>query len=191
MNRTMIEVSRIRALRGPNLWTRHTAVEAMVRCSPELDDLDSQTGFEARLRKLFPALGNLRSNDSKVRLSMAHAIEATTLHLQSAAGCPVTFSRTTATPEERLYQVVVQYSEEAVGKRALALAQVLCEAALHDRDFDLDAALAELRELDEDLRLGPSTGSIVDAAVARGIPFRRLTEGSLVQLGWGRKQRRI
>ena len=187
----MIEVSRIRALRGPNLWTRHTAVEAMVRCSPELDDLDSQTGFEARLRKLFPALGNLRSNDSKVRLSMAHAIEATTLHLQSAAGCPVTFSRTTATPEERLYQVVVQYSEEAVGKRALALAQVLCEAALHDRDFDLDAALAELRELDEDLRLGPSTGSIVDAAVARGIPFRRLTEGSLVQLGWGRKQRRI
>jgi cyanophycin synthetase len=31
----------------------------------------------------------------------------------------------------------------------------------------------------------------VDAAVARGIPVRRLTEGSLVQLGWGRRQRRI
>ncbi len=45
--------------------------------------------------------------------------------------------------------------------------------------------------LDEDVRLGPSTGAIVDAAVARGIPYRRLTEGSLVQFGWGSRQRRI
>ncbi|MBO9646204.1 MAG: cyanophycin synthetase, partial [Pseudacidovorax sp.] len=43
----------------------------------------------------------------------------------------------------------------------------------------------------EDERLGPSTGSIVDAAVARGIPYRRLTTGSLVQFGWGVRQRRI
>ena len=41
------------------------------------------------------------------------------------------------------------------------------------------------------MRLGPSTGAIVDAAISRGIPFRRLTEGSLVQFGWGSKQRRI
>ena len=41
------------------------------------------------------------------------------------------------------------------------------------------------------MRLGPSTGAIVDAAVARGIPIRRLTDGSLVQFGWGAKQRRI
>jgi cyanophycin synthetase len=41
------------------------------------------------------------------------------------------------------------------------------------------------------VRLGPSTGSIVNAALARGIPYRRLTQGSLVQFGWGAKQRRI
>ena len=57
--------------------------------------------------------------------------------------------------------------------------------------FDLNQALTELRDLDEDLRLGPSTGSIVDAAVLKGIPYRRLTEGSMVQFGWGSKQRRI
>ncbi|HEX8787834.1 MAG TPA: cyanophycin synthetase, partial [Telluria sp.] len=32
---------------------------------------------------------------------------------------------------------------------------------------------------------------IVYAAVARGIPYRRLTEGSLVMFGWGSRQRRI
>jgi cyanophycin synthetase len=57
--------------------------------------------------------------------------------------------------------------------------------------FDLNDAVHRLRELNEDIRLGPSTGAIVQAAVARGIPFRRLTEGSLVQFGWGIKQRRI
>ena len=70
----------------------------------------------------------------------------------------VTFSRTTATLEAGVYQVVVEYSEESVGRRAFDLAEQLCNAALHNTGFDLAAALSELRELDEDERLGPSTG---------------------------------
>jgi len=186
-----MEVSRIRALRGPNLWTRHTAVEAMVRCEGIELDLSRSPEFENRLRNLFPGLGNLQPTDRKAKLSMAHAFEACTLHLQIAAGCPVTFSRTTATTDEGLFQVAVEYTEEEVGCLAAQLARTLCMAALHNESFDLAQAVDQLRGLDEDIRLGPSTGSIVDAAVARGIPYRRLTEGSLVQLGWGSKQRRI
>ena len=185
-----MEVSRIRPLRGPNLWTRHTAIEALVLC-PDEDTLSRHPQFENRLRHLFPGIGALQPTERDTVLTMAHALEAATLHLQIAAGCPVTFSRTTSTPEAGLYQVVVEYSEEQVGKLAIEQAEALCSAALNDQQFDLDQALARLRELDEDIRLGPSTGSIVDAAVSRGIPFRRLTEGSLVQLGWGSKQRRI
>jgi cyanophycin synthetase len=188
-----MEVTRTRALRGPNLWTRHTAVEAMVRCAPGLEnDLSAeQQAFEKRLRHLFPGLGRLQPGESSGPLSMAHALEAVGLHLQIQAGCPVTFSRTTATPDEGLFQVVVEYSVEQVGKLALSLAEQLCLAAFNNQHFDVDQALNDLRELDEDLRLGPSTGSIVDAALARGIPFRRLSDGSLVQFGWGSKQRRI
>jgi cyanophycin synthetase len=122
---------------------------------------------------------------------MAQVLELAALGLQAQAGCPVTFSRSTATLEPGIYQVVVEYSEEAVGRLALELAQQLCNAAAADTPFDLDAALAQLSELDEDVRLGPSTGSIVQAAVARNIPYRRLTEGSLVMFGWGSRQRRI
>jgi cyanophycin synthetase len=188
-----MEVTRTRALRGPNLWTRHTAVEAMVRCAPGLEnDLSAeQQAFEKRLRHLFPGLGRLQPGEASASLSMAHALEAVALHLQIQAGCPVTFSRTTATPDEGLFQVVVEYSVEQVGKLALSLAEQLCLAAFNNQHFDVDQALNDLRELDEDLRLGPSTGSIVDAALARGIPFRRLSDGSLVQFGWGSKQRRI
>jgi cyanophycin synthetase len=124
-------------------------------------------------------------------VTMAHVLELTALALQAQSGSLVTFSRTTATQESGVFQVVIEYTEEAVGRRALELAENLCQSALADTAFDLDAVIAELKDLDEDVRLGPSTGAIVQAAIARGIPYRRLTEGSLVQFGWGSRQRRI
>ncbi|MFN4340487.1 MAG: cyanophycin synthetase [Azonexus sp.] len=186
-----MDVSRIRALRGPNLWSRHTAIQAIVRCDGAEVAIADLPGFEARLRERFPELGDLIPSDHLDTVSLAHALEFCALGLQAQAGCPVTFSRTTQTVDPGVFQVVVEYSEEDVGRLAFARAEQLCQAALDDTPFDLEATLKELRELDEDIRLGPSTGAIVAAAVARGIPFRRLTQGSLVQFGWGSKQKRI
>ena len=186
-----MEVSRIRALRGPNLWSRHTAIEAVVTLTPAECDLSQLPGFVEQLRQRFPQIGALRQPSTQVRLSLAHALERATLALQAEAGCKVSFGRTAKAPDPGIYQIVVEYTEEAVGRMALDLAIELVEAALEGKPFDLIEAIARLRETDEDVRLGPSTGSIVDAAVARGIPYRRLTKGSLVQFGWGSKQRRI
>ena len=186
-----MEVSRVRALRGPNLWSHHTSVEAIVACTPEEESIGALPGFETRLRARFPQLGQLQPLGHDDTIPLAHVLEIAALDLQAQAGCPVTFSRTTATVDTGIYQVVVEYSEEDVGRLALDLAQQLIQAARDDAPFDLQAALTQLRDLDEDVRLGPSTGSIVQAAVARNIPFRRLTEGSLVMFGWGSKQRRI
>ncbi|HEX8963725.1 MAG TPA: cyanophycin synthetase [Rhodocyclaceae bacterium] len=186
-----MEVSRIRALRGPNLWSRHTSIEAIVTCAAAERAIEAIPEFEARLRERFPEIGFLQPTSHEEAISMAHALEFAALGLQAQAGCPITFSRTTETLEPGVYQVVVEYSEEAVGRLAFELAEELCKAALDGIPFDLDAALKRLRDLDEDERLGPSTGSIVHAAAARGIPFRRLTSGSLVQFGWGSRQRRI
>jgi cyanophycin synthetase len=186
-----MQVSRIRALRGPNLWSRHTAIEAIVSCSPEDSGLSSQHPIEQQLRRIFPEVGPFDGQRPGEAATLAHALEKVTLSLQAHAGCPVSFSRTTPTEEPGVFQVVVQYTEEAVGRLALNLAEQLCQAAKAGAGFDLEAAIAQLHELDEDVRLGPSTGAIVDAAVARGIPIRRLTDGSLVQFGWGAQQRRI
>ena len=187
-----MEVSRIRALRGPNLWSRHTAIEAIVSCTEAECDIDAIPGYEPRLRNLFPEMGFLETDGNLGAISMAQALELAALGLQACAGCPVTFSRTAPTVEKGVFQVVVEYTEEKVGRLAFELAMQLIRAAADENGvFDLTVALASLQELDEDVRLGPSTGSIVQAAVARGIPYRRLTEGSLVQFGWGSKQRRI
>ncbi len=186
-----MDVSRIRALRGPNLWSRHTAIQAIVTCHGAETAIANLAGFEDRLRDRFPELGDLIPSDHLDTVSMAHALEFAALGLQAQAGCPVTYSRTTQTVEAGVYQVVVEYSEEDVGRLAFERAEQLCLAALNDTPFDLEGTLKELRDLDEDIRLGPSTGAIVSAAVARGIPYRRLTQGSLVQFGWGSKQKRI
>ena len=186
-----MEVSRIRALRGPNLWSHHTAVEAIVNCTQTECSIADLPDFEVRLRARFPEIGPLQSTGNDDAISMAHVFELATLGLQAQAGCPVTFSRTTQTLEAGIFQVVAEYSEEAVGRLALELAEALCLAALQDASFDLTDALAQLRNLDEDVRLGPSTGAIVQAAVARNIPYRRLTNGSLVLFGWGSRQRKI
>ncbi|ATQ75866.1 cyanophycin synthetase [Massilia violaceinigra] len=186
-----MEVSRVRALRGPNLWSHHTSIEAIVACTSAEQDIDALPGFEDRLRALFPQMSSLQTLGHYDPIAMAQVLELAALSLQAQAGCPVTFSRTTATPEKGIYQVVVEYSEEAVGRLAMDLAAQLCAAAAGDTPFDLGAALAQLRDLDEDVRLGPSTGAIVQAAVARNIPFRRLTDGSLVMFGWGSRQRKI
>lgn len=188
-----MEVSRIRALRGPNMWSRHTAIEAVVSCSDTERNIAEMPGFESRLRALFPGIGALRpASAQRLPVSLAHVLEQAALALQAQAGCPVTFSHTHVTSEAGTYQVVVEYSEEDVGRQAFEAAVELLRAAQTEGgSFDTDATVARLRELDEDVRLGPSTGSIVDAAVARGVPFRRLTQGSLVQFGWGAKQRRI
>lgn len=186
-----MDISRTRALRGPNLWSRNTAIECIVHCPPEELDFSRLEGFEDRLRARFPTIGTLQAQGSDRPRALAHVLENAALALQAHAGCTVTFSRTHETLETGTFQVVVEYTEEAVGRRAVELATQLIAAAQQDTPFDAAAAVTELRELDEDERIGPSTGAIVEAAVARGIPFRRMTSGSMVQLGWGAKARRI
>jgi cyanophycin synthetase len=186
-----MEVTRIRALRGPNLWSHHTAIQSIVSCSGVECSVGTIDGFESRLRSRFPEIGPFQPTGHDDSIPMVHVLELAALGLQAQAGCPVTFSCCTPTVDADVYQLVVEYSEEAVGRLAMDLAQTLCQAALDDAPFDLAGALTQLRELDEDVRLGPSTGCIVDAATARNIPFSRMTEGSMVRFGWGSKQRRI
>ena len=129
-----MEVSRVRALRGPNLWSHHTSVEAIVACTPEEESIANLPGFETRLRSRFPQLGQLQpfghEEDVLDPVPMAEVLEIAALALQAEAGCPVTFSRTTATVDTGIYQVVVEYSEEDVGRLALVLAEGSTETAL-------------------------------------------------------------
>ncbi len=76
-------------------------------------------------------------------------------------------------------------------RSALAQGHALIMAAINDRPFDVPAAVATIAKAIEERYLGPSTACIVHAATQRRIPFIRLNDGNLVQLGYGAAQRRI
>jgi cyanophycin synthetase len=122
---------------------------------------------------------------------LAHALQRATLELQRQAGSDVSFGLVRQTSQPGVFRVVVEYEEEELGLACLEAARRQCLAGLRGEPFDREAELATLRDLAYDVRLGPSTGAIVRAARARGIPVRRLNRASLVQLGQGIRQRRI
>lgn len=188
----------VRALRGPNVWTRTTALEVTIDLGAMKFPVREIPGFESRLREWLPTLYPAScqtcteaADPVPGALTLAHIVERVAFTLQNLAGSTVSFSRTASAGEPGIYKVVVEYREEAVGRSALETTRRLIDAAIHARPFDVLNEIRQLRAQDQQIRLGPSTGSIVRAAQARGIPTRRLNDGSLVQLGWGSRQHRI
>src|SRR5690606_36414279 len=67
----------------------------------------------------------------------------------------------------------------------------IADALIKNTPYDLAPDIIKMRQMREQSRFGPSTGSIVDEAVARDIPFIRLNKDSLIQLGYGKNQVRF
>jgi cyanophycin synthetase len=122
---------------------------------------------------------------------MGHIIEHIALEIQILAGMKVGFGRTRGYGEKGVYNVVFDYEEEAVGRFAAKAAFDICNALIEGTSYDLAADIQRMREIREAVRLGPSTGSIIHEAELRGIPWIRLNQHSLCQLGYGENQKRI
>ena len=196
-----MEFRKILTLRGPNIWANYPVLEAWVDLGALKDSpSDELPGFNERLMSWLPTMIEHRCNIDQrggffERLrrgtNQAHILEHVTLELQSLAGSDVGFGREQETSEDGVFKVAIAYHEEGFAKACLHTARELLEAAVNDRPFDVVGAIQRLRSMLHKERFGPSTGSIVRAAVARGIPFRRLNTESLVVFGHGARQRRI
>ena len=158
------------------------------------------TGFLDRLKAMFPTMYEHRCSVGEPggffqRVEegtwMGHVIEHIALEIQTLAGMDVGFGRTRGYGEEGVYNVVFDYIEEKVGRYAAKASVKIAEALTAGQTYDLAADIQEMRELREAERLGPSTGSIIEEAEARGIPWIRLNRYSLCQLGYGANQKRI
>ena len=196
-----MEFRKVLALRGPNYWANFPVLEAWVDLK-ELKDSPSDIlpGFNERVMAWLPTMiehrcsvGERGGFFERLRRGtyQGHILEHVTLELQTLAGVPTGFGRARETSEEGVYKVAIEYQEEELCRACLETGRRLLDAAVRDLPFDVTAEVAKLRELAQQVCLGPSTGAIVRAAVKRGIPVRRLNSESLVQLGYGARQRRI
>lgn len=198
-----MQILDIKVMRGPNYWSvrRHKLIQMRL----DLEDMEQKPtnkipGFRERLEKMFPSMYGHRCSVGTPggffqRVDdgtwMGHVIEHIALELQTLAGMFCGFGRTRSTGKEGVYNVVFSYMEEKAGIYTAKAAVRITEALIAGTDYNLAEDIQNLREIREEERLGPSTGCIVDEAVARGIPYIRLNKHSLVQLGYGVNQRRI
>ena len=157
-------------------------------------------GFRERIENLIPTLQTHRCSKGEpggflTRIEegtwMGHVIEHIALEIQTLAGMDTGFGRTRQTKTEGIYNVVFSYIEEKAGIYAAEASVQIAEALIKNDKYDLETDIQRMRELREIERLGPSTGSIVDEAISRDIPWIRLNKSSLVQLGYGKNQVRF
>jgi cyanophycin synthetase len=198
-----MQILKIQALRGPNIWSiRRTKLIQMRLDLEELEErpTDKIDGFRERLEELLPSLIEHRCSEGchggffqRVDRGtwMGHVIEHIALEIQTLAGMDVGFGRTRETKTSGIYNVVFNYLEEKVGVYAAKASVKIAEALIAGEKYDLTDDIQNMKEIREDVRLGPSTGSIVEEAVSRDIPFLRLGRNSLIQLGAGVNQMRF
>lgn len=198
-----MRIREINAMRGPNYWSvrRHKLI-VMVLDLEAMEEYPTNkvSGFADRLKAMFPSMYSHRCSEGCeggffIRVDegtwMGHVVEHIALEIQTLAGMDTGFGRTRGYGEKGVYNVVFSYMEENVGRYAAKAAVDICEALIAAEDYDIDDDLQKMRELREAERLGPSTGSIVEEAASRGIPWIRLNKYSLCQLGYGANQKRI
>jgi cyanophycin synthetase len=133
---------------------------------------------------------------------LGHVLEHVAIELQNVAGENVTFGKTRSIADDRpgVYSVVYEYAQKeegiAAGELALKLLCSLLPEAIRPAGsvpdgFVWDQARDGFIRYAQRRALGPSTASLVRAAEARGIPWLRMNDQSLVQLGHGKYQQRI
>ncbi|MFT6877658.1 MAG: cyanophycin synthetase [Granulosicoccus sp.] len=197
----MINILELRALRGPNRYSRHPTMFMVLDIKNyETQPSDTLNGFTERLLAVMPSLqehgcsiGHPGGFVERLRRGTwaGHIIEHIAIELQCLAGMDVGFGKTFGTSKPGVYIVAYRYRVESVGLKVAEQAINLFEAVAGQTTIDIDQMITELKVLREDDMLGPSTLSIVEEAQSRGIPFRRLNNDSYIQLGYGAYQKRI
>ncbi|MGI8556659.1 MAG: cyanophycin synthetase [Pyrinomonadaceae bacterium] len=203
-----MNILEIRTLRGANYWSGYWKRLIIMRL--DIGDYEDQptnkiADFSERMMEVMPTLvshGCSYGEDGgflrrvKEGTWAGHVIEHFALEMQTQSGMDVGYGRTRETGEKGIYNVVFAYFEEEVGRFAARAAVRLFLDLASDKPLDeikqnLAVEIQEMREIREDVRFGPSTGSIVGEAERRGIPYIRMNDQSLVQLGYGIHQQRI
>lgn len=198
-----MKIEELRVLNGPNYWSINKHQLILMRLNlEEMEEFPTNKipGFYDRMLSLLPSLYVHRCSEGaaggffkrvKDGTWIGHVIEHIALEIQTLAGMDTGFGRTRSTGKAGIYNIVFSYCEPKAGKYAASAAFNIAEALIHSSPYDLQKDIDELKRIWEEERFGPSTGAIVSEALKRDIPYIRLNEGALVQLGYGVNQTRI
>jgi cyanophycin synthetase len=200
---------------GPSVYANFPVIRMIVDLGILLDwpSVKCGKGFTDGLQQALPSLadhgcsyrtagGFLRRLTEDDGTWMGHIMEHVALEIQNIAGSGVSFGRTRSAGKLGIYNMVYAYKQRdagiEAGHLALRLLMHLLPPELQQQvdyeispDFDFESELEGFVIRAQRREFGPSTQSLVNAAVNRNIPWIRLNDYSLVQFGHGKYQKRI
>ena len=198
-----LKILETRVYRGANVWSYDKAIHLVVDLG-SLEDFPTNAlpGFTDELLSMLPGLrehscSRGRRGGFVERLNegtwLGHVAEHCALALQQVVGHDVRRGKTRQVKGQRgVYNIVYGYVDEQVGLAAARLAVRLVNHLVEaDPEFDWEKELETFILRAERTAFGPSTQAILDEAMSRDIPWIRLNQYSLVQLGQGVHQKRI
>ena len=198
-----LTIAERRVYGGPNVWSFEQAIHLVVDLGVlEAYPTDTLPGFTDRLLEALPALAEHTCSRGyrggfveRLREGtwLGHVTEHVALQLQQEAGHDMRRGKTRAVKDvPGRYNIVFGYVDERVGLAAGELAvRLVNDLVEHDPDFDWATEREEFLRLAARTAFGPSTAAILEEAVSRDIPWTRLNQYSLIQLGQGVHQQRI
>lgn len=190
-------------MRGPNYWSNFRQHVIVMKLDiEELEEYPTNKidGFSERIEKMFPSLYKHRCSEGheggffeRIREGtwMGHVVEHVALEIQTMAGMECGYGRTRTAGEKGIYFVIFSYKIENAGVYAGEAAIRIVNSLIKNEPYDLEADIKALSRINKRESFGPSTLSIVNEAKKRNIPFRRISEGSLVMFGQGVNQKVI
>ena len=192
-----------RVYRGPNIWSYEQAIHLVVDLG-SLEDHPTNTieDFTDQLLTDLPGLTEHTCSRGVPggfveRLHegtwMGHVAEHVALQVQKEAGHDLRRGKTRQVKgRPGIYNVIYGYVDERVGLESGQLAVRLVNHLVRpEPDFDFKVELDLFLGRAERMAFGPSTSAILEEAVSRDIPWIRLNEHSLIQLGQGVHAKRI
>lgn len=198
-----MKILEIKVMRGPNYWSTYRHKLIVMKLDLEESEeypTNKIDGFAERLQEMIPSLYAHRCSEKKqggfferVRQGtrLGHVIEHVALEIQSLAGMQCGFGRTRSTNTPGVYHVIFSYQLEHAGIYAAKAAVRIVQALESDMFYDISKDIKELSRINKNENLGPSTQAIVNEAIKKGIPFKRMDNESLLRLGQGVHQKII
>ncbi len=188
---------------GPNIYAKAPLIRFTVdlhrRAGRPVSDYSDEL---APLFELLPGLATAATEQGEpfaermkdADCDLAELMAQVAVALQNHAGAPAGMAMTRPGAEEDEVHVLFGYESEEVGVEAGEVARsIIIEliAPREDEPYDLDEAIADFDHYAGRRALGPSALALVHAAEARDIPWVRLNDASLIQVGQGKYQKRI
>src|SRR5688572_859776 len=198
-----MNITELKVMRGPNYWSNYRQKLIVLKLDlEELEELPTNKidGFYERLKAMMPSLYSHRCSEDyeggffmrvKRGTWMGHVIEHIALEIQTLAGMECGYGRTRGTGHYAEYNVIFSYVLERAGRYAAEAAVQIVEGIISNTPVDINAIIDHLVRIRKEDDFGPSTKAIVNEAIKRNIPYKRLNESSLVIFGQGVNQKKI